>query len=66
MKSYGHHPEMRNLFQIHQDINTTSLQLISIYQRGQIDQAHQDLQLLENKSVQFLEILFRLDQKLAN
>jgi hypothetical protein len=66
LNRYGQYPEMRDLFQIHQDINATSLQLIGIYQRGQIDKAHNDLKIIDLKSEQFLAILSRLDQKLGS
>lgn len=62
---YGQHAEMRDLFQVHQHINSTSLQLIGLYQRGQIDQAHHDLQLIDQQSTLFLDLLSRLDQKLT-
>ena len=66
LNRYGQYPEMQDLFQIHQEINAASLQLIGIYQRGQIDKAHNDLKLIDHKSEQFLDILSRLDQKLAS
>jgi hypothetical protein len=65
LKNYAHHPEMRHLFQIHQDLNTASLQVIGNYQQGQTELAHAGLQDIENISGQFLDILSRLDQKLA-
>jgi hypothetical protein len=66
LNRYGQYPEMHDLFQIHLDIIATSLQLIDMYQRGQIDKAHNDLQLMDLKSEQFLAVLSRLDQRLAS
>lgn len=62
---YGHLPEMRALLQAHQQLNATALQLISLYRRGQIDQAHTDLKMIEQKSEQFLADLSALERKLT-
>ena len=62
---YGQLPEMRALLQAHQQLNATALQLIALYRRGQIDQAHNDLKMIEQKSEQFLAVLSALERKLA-
>jgi hypothetical protein len=65
LSRYGQYPEMRDLFQIHQQLNSLALQLIGQYRRGHIDQAHQELHLLDQQSERFLALLSRLEQKLA-
>jgi hypothetical protein len=61
---YGQYPEMRELFQLHQQLNSFALQLIGLYRRGQIDQAHQELKALDQQSEQFLAALSRLENAL--
>jgi hypothetical protein len=62
---YGQFAEMRDLYLRHQQMDAAALQLMSLYRRGQIDQAHHDLQFLDQQSEQFLAALSRLEQKLA-
>lgn len=62
---YGHQAGMRELYQLHQQLNFTALQLIGMYQRGQIDQAHHDMKIIDEQSEQFLAALSRLEQKLV-
>jgi hypothetical protein len=61
---YGQYPEMRELFQLHQQLNSFALQLIGLYRRGQIDQAHHELKDLDERSEQFLAVLSRLEKVL--
>ncbi|MGV3504867.1 MAG: histidine kinase [Adhaeribacter sp.] len=65
LSRYGHLPEMRALFQAHQQLNATALQLIQLYRRGQIDQAHNDLKVIEKQSEAFLANLSELERRLA-
>ena len=62
---YGQFPEMRVLLQAHQQLNATALQLIALYRRGQIDQAHTDLKNIEQQSEHFLAALSALERKLT-
>jgi hypothetical protein len=62
---YGQQAEIRELFQLHQQLNSSALQLIGMYRRGQIDQAHTDMRILEEHSGQFLAALSRLEQRLT-
>jgi hypothetical protein len=62
---YGHHADMRELFQLHQQLNSSALQLIGMYRRGQIDQAHNGMKIIDQQSEQFLTTLSRLEQRLA-
>lgn len=65
MPKYGNQPEMRELVQTHKELNATALHLFKLYNSGQIDQAHDGLKNIELKSEHFLNILSRLEEKLA-
>jgi hypothetical protein len=65
LELYGHYPEMQELYLLHQQLNASALQLIGMYRRGLIDQAHNDLKIVDQKSELFLATLSRLEQKLA-
>jgi hypothetical protein len=62
---YGQFPEMRSLVQAHQQLNATALKLIQLYRRGQIDEAHNDLKVIEKQSEQFLANLSELERRLS-
>ena len=62
---YGREPEMKQLAETHQELNSTALHLFKLYNSGQIDQAHDGLKSIESKSEQFLNLLSRLETKLS-
>ena len=64
MVKYGREPEMKELLQTHQDLNSTALQLFKLYNGGQIDLAHDGLKTIERKSEHFLALLGRIETKL--
>lgn len=65
MPKYGTEPEMREMVQTHQEMNSTALRLFKIYNSGQIDQAHDGFKNIERQSEQFLSLLSRLEEKLT-
>jgi hypothetical protein len=62
---YGNEPEMRELVQNHQEMNSTALRLFKLYNSGQIDQAHDGFKNIELQSEIFLNLLSRLEEKLT-
>jgi hypothetical protein len=55
--------EMLELTQVQQELNHTADLLFGLYKSGQIDQAHEGLGGLENRSEKFLQLLSRLEEK---
>lgn len=65
LPKYGLEPEMKQLAETHQDLNSTALHLFKLYNSGQIDQAHDGLKNIERKSEYFLNLLSQLENRLA-
>ncbi|MBC5775085.1 histidine kinase [Pontibacter sp. KCTC 32443] len=63
---YLHEPEMSELATVHKELNSTALELFSLYNSGQIDQAHDGLKSIEYKSDQFLNLLSKLEDRLKD
>ncbi len=66
MPKYGQEPEMRELTEIHRDLNVTALHLFKLYNSGQIDQAHDGLKTIERRSENFLSLLSQLETRLTS
>jgi hypothetical protein len=64
MQLYGDHAEMINLEKAHREINFYVLNLITQYKRGQIEEARENLKLLETYSQNFQDKLSRLESKI--
>jgi hypothetical protein len=65
LPGYGQYLEMQELFHLHQQMNASALQLMGLYRRGQIDQAHDGLKILDQQSEHFLAALASLEKKLG-
>lgn len=63
---YLHEPEINELATVHKELNSTALQLFSLYNSGQIDKAHEGMKSIEFKSDQFLQLLAKLEGRLKD
>lgn len=65
VNKYGNSPELEELTRSHKLISVFVTGLLGMYQRGEIDQAHEGLRTLESKSEEFLKTLSQLEGRLA-
>jgi hypothetical protein len=65
LPNYNHNPEMKELHNLHQEMNTIATHLFDLYKNGKIDQSHDGLKTIERKSEQFLNVLSALEVKLG-
>ncbi|MCC9136048.1 histidine kinase [Pontibacter silvestris] len=63
---YEHEPEMKELAKVQRELNSLALQLFDLYKGGNIEEAHEGLKTLDKKSELFLNLLTKLDLKLAD
>ncbi|MFC6997121.1 CZB domain-containing protein [Rufibacter roseus] len=63
LSKYRDLPEMQSLLQVHQELNSTTNLLISRYQSGKIEQAHEGLSKIDELSEKFLDLLAKLEGK---
>lgn len=57
--------EVQQLNSLHREMSQLVNQLISLYQSGKIEQAHEGFKAVENKSEEFLNLLTRLEAKVT-
>ena len=62
---YRSEPEIRELSQIQSQLNTSVKLLTDLHKNGKIDQAYDGLSKIESQSDRFLELVSKLEQKLA-
>lgn len=65
LSKYRNLPEMRDLMQIQQELNTAASSLYRLYNTGKIEEAHQGLNTIDKLSDKFSGILASLEGKLA-
>lgn len=63
---YSHEPELEQLSRVHDELNMTADELFSYYKNGKIEEAHDGLKNIEKKSEEFLSLLNRLENRLAD
>lgn len=61
---YWQEPEIKELLLIQNELNTVVKYLTDLYSKGKIDQAHEELRQIENKSERFVELVTKLEAKL--
>jgi hypothetical protein len=61
---YADEPAMNSLAKLHREMNSSALELYTLYSKGNIDLAHEGLKSIEIMSDQFIEMLSNLDRKL--
>ncbi|QNF32238.1 histidine kinase [Adhaeribacter swui] len=63
---YKNEPEMRELNGLQQEINLFVNHLTDLYKRGKIDEAYDGLSVIEEKSIQFLNLVTLMEQRLGD
>ncbi|GHA54980.1 histidine kinase [Pontibacter akesuensis] len=58
-------PELKKLGKLQQEIDGMVRHLVSLYQGGKIEEAHEGFRELENRSEEFLDVLSRMESKMA-
>ncbi len=62
---YSQEPELHELLRVHQELGQAADVVFSLYKSGRIDQAHEGLESIDAKSEQFLSLLSKLEDRLA-
>lgn len=63
---YTQEPEIAALSKVHQALHMTAMHLFALYQDGKIEQAHEELKIMDRSSEDFLRLLARLEARLGN
>ncbi|MCX2742072.1 histidine kinase [Pontibacter anaerobius] len=62
---YASLPEMQELLRVQQDLDSAADQLFRLYGSGKIEEALAGLQKIEERSVKFLELLSKLEERVS-
>lgn len=63
MPRYSHIGLMQELYRVHQELNLLAKQLIALYKNSKIEEAHEGLRAIDQKSDRFQELMLHLDQQ---